>query len=123
MVLLAVGHVNSGVDIVTLRRLSSIVFGAASLPLTYVLARRVHPRAGALATLATALCGSFVYWAFGGLETTLASVCVLWALIAVDNVLRAEVASYLDRAHTAVSVLAVITVRPEMQIVLGLFAD
>lgn len=119
VVVLAITHGVSGIDIVTLGHVSSIVFGAASLPLTYVFARRLHPAAGPPATMMTAVCGSFVYWSFSGLEATLAAFCVLWCLLAFDDLLRASVVSTWAWGHAAAAVLALITVRPEMPIVLG----
>jgi hypothetical protein len=119
VVLLASFHVASGVDIVTLGRLVSILFGVLSLLLTYILASRFHTKAGPAAALATSLCGSFVYWSFGGLETTLTAFCTLWLLLKFDDILNSQPVSYFEWGHVSIATLAFITVRPEMPIVLG----
>jgi len=118
VVFISVLYTLSGNNIVTLGHFTSILFGVASLPLTYILASRFHSRAGPLATLITALCGSFVYWSFGGLETTLATFCVLWVLLVIDNILRTEF-SPLQWGHACLAILALLAVRPEMPIVLA----
>ena len=119
VVLLAVSHMVSGVNIVTLGHLMSIFFGAASLPLTYLFARRLHPEAGPLAALVTAVYGSFVYWSFGGLESTLAAFCVLWVLLVFDNILTTSKSSVWEWGYTLLATLALLAVRPEMPVVLA----
>ncbi len=119
VVLLALSHVVSGENIVTLGHLMSIFFGAASLPLTYVFARRLNREAGALAALTTAVYGSFIYWSFGGLESTLAAFCVLWILLSFDEILSSSGSSGWQWGNALLATLALLAVRPEMPIVIG----
>ena len=118
VVVLAVVHLVTGIDIVTLGRLLSIEFGVACLPFVYVLASQLHSKAGPIATLGTALTGPFVYWAFGGLESTLAAFCMLWVLLLLDRTLRAATVAWTRWGHLGLAMLATMAVRPEMPIVL-----
>jgi hypothetical protein len=110
----------SGTDVVLLGRLSSIGAGVVCLPLTYWFAYRLHKRAALLAVWLTGTSSFFVYWAFGGLETTVAAAVVLWWLLACSMYLASsDDTNGWDIVNLGASSLALAAVRPEMPIVIG----
>lgn len=109
-------HSITGVGIVTSGYLTSILFGILCLPLVYVLSRHFCTQAAPYSTLITATSGSFVYWSFGGLESALAAFCILWFLISVSSTSR-KPSSLLRWSNITLSTIALVSVRPEMPIV------
>ena len=71
MLLLAAFGKLTSVDMLTLAKLSSIAFGAASVSLLFTLVTRVAtPVAGFCAAMIAAASTPIVYWSFGGMETS-----------------------------------------------------
>jgi hypothetical protein len=109
----------TGIEMVTLGKISSIVFGMISVALTAGLVTRVTAdRAfGFSAALMTAAYPYFIYWSYGGLETTLASLTGIFLIMAV--------AGYVNDRTTPRLILALLAmllfelVRPETLILLG----
>lgn len=116
----------TGADLALLGRLSSIAGGLACLPLTYRFAQKLDGRASFWAVVFTASSAFFVYWSFGGLETTLAAGTVLWWILACGSYLspnREDVSSRYGSmvaiGNVVLSSLAFASVRPEMPIVIA----
>jgi hypothetical protein len=68
VILLALAAFVSKIDIVTLGKLSSVLFGVASLVALHILMKKIEPKAAFLAAVLTGTSAYFVYWSFGGLE-------------------------------------------------------
>jgi hypothetical protein len=93
VLLLATSCKLTGVEVVTLGKLSSILAGVGTLLLLYALVRKIADRVVAFAgTLLAAACAYFIYWAFGGMETTLVSLTGVWLILSLGN--------YVDRTET-----------------------
>lgn len=116
VVLLATLAAVTRLDIPTLGPVTSIGFGVAAIVLTGRLTRRLAPEAPPLAELVTASFASFVYWGFGGLETTLFAASALWLILAWDGYL-AEPGR--RPVHAALATLVFLAARPEAPLVLG----
>lgn len=109
----------TGFNIVTIGRLSSIFFGAASTGLTFTFTRKLTDRTfGFLAALLTALSPYFIYWAFGGLEATLVSFTGMLFILTVANYLQNETRPT-SLWWAAVSIMAFEMVRPEAPLIVG----
>lgn len=121
VLVLATFHKLTAVDVVTLGKLSSILAGVATLLLLYALTRKSVDRATAFAAaMLAATSAYFVYWAFGGLETTLVSVAGTWLVLALGNYLTRTSASSRARSlFPSVLAMAVFALaRPESPLVL-----
>ncbi len=78
----------TGFNIVTLGKLSSIIFGSAILPLTYFLTRETkNARIGIYATLIICLSTPLVYWSFSGMESTLTALILLLTIFFLGKIL------------------------------------
>jgi hypothetical protein len=115
----------TGADLALLGRLSSIAGGLACLPLTYRFAQKLDGRASFWAVVFTASSAFFVYWSFGGLETTIAAATVLWWILAsgsylssVGDEVSSRYGSIVAIGSVVLSSLALASVRPEMPIVI-----
>ncbi len=80
-VLLLAALAVTGIPIPTLGVLSSVVFGVAAVLAVQRLAARVDPALVLPAGVLTATQVYFVYWSFGGLETTIAAFGAVWLLL------------------------------------------
>jgi hypothetical protein len=121
VLLLAAFHKLTGVDVITLGKLSSILAGVATLLLLCALTRKVADRATAFAAaMLAATSAYFVYWAFGGLETTLVSGAGAWLVLALGNYLSRSPASSRRRSLVlpALAMAAFALARPESPLVL-----
>ncbi len=127
VLLLALTHKLTSVEMVTLGKISSVLFGALSVVTVYIMALKVDKRIAAASAL---LCSSnvyFIYWSYGGLESTLFTLLSLLIVISYSGFLQGG--ELLPGKLTAVVVLTLLfaSVRPEAPIVLicliiGLFA-
>lgn len=107
----------TGADVVTLGKLSSIVAGVGTLLLVYALSRKMADRTTAFAgTFLAAACAYFVYWSFGGLETTIVSLVGVWMILAFGRHLTRTPAPSL--IGSVLPMIAFALVRPESPFVL-----
>jgi hypothetical protein len=118
VLLLAAAARLTGVDIVTLGKLSSIVFGALTILVVYELAGRVHPRAAFPAALLAATSSYFGYWTVGGMETTMTPFLGLLTLLVVGDLLYRPPASRWTWIGLSGLILAFLLARPETALVL-----
>jgi putative effector of murein hydrolase LrgA (UPF0299 family) len=121
VLLLAGFHKLTGVDVVTLGKLSSIIAGVGALLLLYTLVGKIADRAAAFAaTVLTATSAYFVYWAFGGLETTLVSVAGVYLILTLGNYLTQPSTTSRMRSLLlpALAMAAFALARPESPLVL-----
>jgi hypothetical protein len=107
--LLAGLHSLSGLDLVILGKLLSIIFGAACAITLARLADRVAP------ALVLSSLPSFVYWAFSGMEATLTAFTLLNATLATASWLEKRRGRQFWLAGLWVALL--VLVRPELPIV------
>ena len=92
----------------------SVVAGAACAPIAYRFGRRLEPRSGWIAAAVVATSPPLVYWAFGGLETSLAALVVLLAALSVVQYVSGESSV----AVATLWIVAAALVRPEIGLVL-----
>jgi hypothetical protein len=118
VILLAIAAFVSKIDIVTLGKLSSILFGVASLVALHILTKKIEPKAAFLAAALTGTSAYFAYWSFGGLETTLATFTSLLLIIAYGAYLNQQGNYFTGLAGVAVTTSMFALVRPEMPVVL-----
>jgi hypothetical protein len=118
VVLLAILERLSGGDPVTLGRFSSIGGGVIAVALTYRLALRLDAHAAFSAAVLTAAAPYFVYWSFGGLETTLMAAAVLLFILTSGHYLDAIAPRRRDFAAMAAGMFVFALARPESPIVL-----
>lgn len=107
----------TGVQLPTLGPITSIVAGVAAIILVARLVRLAAPSAprGIELLVGTAEC--FIYWGFGGLETTILAAAVVWVVYACARYLEAPSALGLASAGAAMALY--VTSRPESPLVLG----
>jgi hypothetical protein len=120
VLVLAALHRISGIEVELLGPLITILAGELSIVAVYVLARRAMPGSefGAALLLSTSV--FFVYWTFGGLETTLASLAIILIMLAYgDYLLTARPQSVQPLVLCIGTTLVFLLVRPEMPIVLA----
>ena len=118
VVMLGIVAAATGVDVPTLGKLSSILAGLSTLALIFIMVRRLAGASAAFAsTMLVALSAYFVYWSFGGLETTIVCLCGVWLILVTSDYLAGRVRI----AHAALCVLAFVTVRPETPFLLLAF--
>ncbi|MEK7816714.1 MAG: hypothetical protein AAB281_00500, partial [Actinomycetota bacterium] len=67
---LALANKTSGLDMVLLGKLSSIVFGIACLIVVYRLALKINKKIALTAAFLAGTSQFLVYWSFSGMETT-----------------------------------------------------
>jgi len=116
VVLLAIVHGFSRIDLVVLGRGFSVLCAIATLAAAYRLGERIRPGAGFATSLLCSSAVYFVYWAFGGLESSLASLTVVVMILTWASYLTAPGRQALGLATLASGCVAL--VRPEMPIVL-----
>lgn len=117
---LAVVHriLGGSVDMVLLGRLSAIVFGVGSVLLAQRLASRLDRALAPAAGLLTATAAYFVYWSFGGLESTLCALLALWVIFAFGNFLDQAQWSPVSFGNVFVAASLFVLARPEQPLVL-----
>jgi hypothetical protein len=107
----------TGLEVATLGKLSSILAGVGTLLLTYMLIRKMADRATAFAsTMLVAACAYFLYWSYGGLETTLVCCAGIWLILSAGSYLIGEGKASLLRATFPMLVFAL--ARPESPLAL-----
>lgn len=116
VVLLAILGMVTPISLPTLGPITSILGGVASILLGGKLARRIAPGAVPGVELVIATAATFVYWSFGGLETTLFAAASLWLILACDAYLTAPGARLFQ---PAAAIAVFLTARPEAPIVLA----
>jgi hypothetical protein len=114
--LLALLAKGTGLAVPTLGSLVSILSGAAAAIGGQRVALRRNRGSGLFAGLLVATSASFVYWAFSGLETTLASLLGLWLVLSVAGELDAGAAAR-PSAGTLAAMACFALSRPEAGIV------
>lgn len=118
VLLLALLTLVSGLDTVALSRLVSVMFGAGTIVAILVLVKRsASPTASLSAALLTALSAYFVYWSFGGLETTMVCFSGVCVIISVADYLADRSVNSLIRP--AFAILLLLLTRPEAPLLLG----
>jgi hypothetical protein len=105
----------------TLGPVSSIVFGVVAIALAARLGGRVVRNEGAfgpiVAGLAAATTPHFVYWGFGGLESTLVGAAACGVVLAFGTFVREPTSR--RGAVAGLAIVAYLTARPESPMVLG----
>jgi hypothetical protein len=120
VVLLGLLGLVTGVQMPTLGPLTSIGGGVLSFFVTRRLAASIEPAATPLAVILLATSACFVYWSFGGLETTLAAASFAWLVVTWGRHL--EKPSRASIVTAALATTAALSVRPESPMALGLVA-
>ncbi len=118
VLLLGVLHAATGIGVVTLGHLTTLLAALLALPLAYLLAQRLQPGSGSPALLLLATSPFFVYWACGGMESPWLALLLLCLLLLADG--------YLQRGKPLWWLLplslAAQMARPEMPLLLPAFA-
>jgi hypothetical protein len=115
VLLLALLRTVTGIQIPTLGKLSSIAAGLGTLLVVFTLVQRMAGRAAAFAgAMLVAVSPYFLYWSFGGLETTFVSLIGVWWILTAGDYL----AGSRRIVPAALAMLAFATVRPESPLVL-----
>ncbi|MBV9659497.1 MAG: hypothetical protein JO295_15470, partial [Verrucomicrobia bacterium] len=104
------------VSMLLLGRLSAIVFGVAAVVVAQRLAARIDRSLAPAAGLLTATAAYFVYWTFGGLESTLCALLALWLILAFSSYLEGQSSAALG--HAGFVALLFVLARPEQPLVL-----
>ncbi|WP_437756539.1 hypothetical protein [Sorangium sp. So ce1389] len=117
VLLLALLGAVTRVSLPTLGPLTSIAAGVAAIALTARLARAAVPEAPRGAELLVATASWFIYWGFGGLESTLVAAAAVWLVIELDAYLSAPGRRALLRFAGAS--LLYLCARPESPLVLA----
>ncbi len=115
LILAAVNFI-SGINIVSLGSIITILLGAYSSVSVYRLGLKLHPQIGFFSALLTGTSAYYVYWIFGGMESTLVSLAVLWLILAYGAYLNKP--GYLNLIYSLGVTILLVTVRPEMPVVL-----
>jgi hypothetical protein len=116
VLLLAGLHLVSGIDLVVAGRVLSVLCGVATLAAVHRLGERVRTGVGFAAAVLSASSVFFVYWSFGGLESSLASLSVIGLILAWASYL--QVPGRWSLTFATLGTVFVALVRPEMPLVL-----
>ncbi|UCE99636.1 MAG: hypothetical protein JSV82_00790 [Planctomycetota bacterium] len=106
----------SGINIASLGKILSVLCGVLGLAAVYRLALKVRCQSGFYTALLTATSVYFIYWSFGGLESTIVSLVTLLLILSYGAYVTES-----RRIHLVCSIVVTplfATVRPEMPIVL-----
>ena len=118
VVLLAALHAVTGLDLLTLAKVTSIGAGIAGLVALSTLVSRVTTRAaGVWAASMAAVSTPVVYWSFSGMETTLAAVAGLILIVTVADYLSGHHRASVWKLSAALAVFAM--VRPEAPVLMA----
>ena len=117
VLLLAFLQLVSGIAVVTLGHVTTILAAIAALFVTGKMAQRILPQSAGLAILLLATSPFFVYWSFSGMEGPLLALLLVMLLTTLESWLQGQ------RFFAAVFLLslAVQMARPEMPLVLSVF--
>ena len=85
----------SGAKMVSIGKISSIVFGIASLIAIYRLALKIDSRTAFPTAVLTGTSVYFIYWSYGGLESTLVAFTVLCLIMEYADYLNAPTRHHL----------------------------
>jgi hypothetical protein len=118
VVLLAITAFITKIDIVSLGKSSSILFGVASLVALHILTKKIEPKVAFLAAVLTGTSVYFVYWSFGGLETTLTALTSLLLILAYGSYLNKQGSYFAGMTWVTAATFIFALVRPEMPVVL-----
>ena len=111
VVLLTLGSVITRLPVTTLGPWIAVAAGALCAPVAYRCCARLDARGQWAAAALVATLPPLVYWSFGGLETSLATLLVLLALCLTARAVEGWPTS---KAGIALTLLGVVLVRPEM---------
>ncbi len=115
VLILSFAHGLTGINIVILGKFSSILAGAWCVIAIYRLAATVNQTIALPSALLTATSTYIIYWSYGGLETTIATLIVIWLIQICGDYLH----NNRDTAWWKIIAItfAFLLVRPEMPIV------
>ena len=116
---LALANKTSGLDMVLLGKLSSIVFGIACLIVVYRLALKINKKIALTAAFLAGTSQFLVYWSFSGMETTMTAFAGLLIIVTYANFLIKKNFSFMSLANACMATILFILVRPEEPIVLA----
>ncbi len=108
----------TSLDMAFLGAICGFLFGVATLFLVYPLAEKIKPGTGLFATFLTATSAYFIYWSFGGLETTLTTFTGLAVIYNLGVYLGQPEPRYFHLLLPAFSMLFFVLVRPEHSLLL-----
>jgi hypothetical protein len=118
VLMLALLHKLTTLDLLTLAKLSSIAFGVATLAVLFALVARVTSRTAALSVAVMAAAAPpLVYWSFSGMETSLVAFTGVCLVLTTADYLAGHPASALWKATLAMGAFAL--VRPETPLLLA----
>lgn len=118
VLLLAFLHIVSGIAVVTLGHVSTILAAIAAIFFTGTLAQRILPQSTNAAFLLLAPSPFFVYWSFSGMEGPLLALLLVLLLITLNSWMEKKC----PVAAVCLLSLAAQMTRPEMPLVLCIFA-
>ncbi len=118
VLLLAVMGLVTGLDMAFLGPLSGILAGVAALFLLYPLAERMKPGSGTISLLLTVTSAYFIYWTFGGLETSLVVFTITAVLASFGGYLAREESKFFHLLLPAFCAFLYLLARPESPFVL-----
>ncbi len=115
VLILSIAYGLTGINIVILGKLSSILAGAWCVIAIYQLAATINQKIALPSALLTATSTYIIYWSYGGLETTIATLIVIWLIQICGDYLH----NNRDTAWWKIIAItfAFLLVRPEMPIV------
>jgi hypothetical protein len=116
VLLLSIAHALSRIDLVFLGRGLSVACGIATVLVAHRLGDRIRPGAGFATSLLCSSAVYFVYWSFGGLESSLAALTAVVMILTWGSYLNAPGQRAL--ALAALATASVALVRPEMPVVM-----
>ena len=118
VLILASLHKLTGVDLLTLAKLSSIAFGIASLLVLFMLVTRVTSRAaGFCAAIIAAASPPLVYWSFSGMESSLVSFTGICLVLTTADYMAGHPTGSIWKSTLALCAFAM--VRPETPLLSG----
>ena len=117
VLVLALLHKLTNLDLLTLAKLSSIAFGVATLPVLFALVVRVTSRTAALGAAAIAAAAPpHVYWSFSGMETSLVAFSGVCLVLTTADYMAGHPTGLLWKATLAICAFTL--VRPETPLLL-----
>jgi len=117
VVVLALLYFVTRVPIPVLSYLVGLAALASTVWLASRLAKSLHPAAELPAALVVSVAFPLVFWATGGLETTLAAACMLWFVVRLLALLDGAALSARSVVPFAASAVLVVAVRPDTMLV------
>ncbi len=114
---LALLNAMSGISMVKLGLILSVLCGAASLFAIHRLSLKIHKQSGFYTALLTGSSVYFIYWSFSGMESTLVSLTSIWLVFSYATYLSQQKKNRL--VYPIIGTFLFVIVRPEMPIVLA----